>query len=113
MVWSQSAGSYDGVDVGMMLQALIPGVQHAEEADLCAKMPGIASELKQSLSAGLEQKAVDQLLVLKSERRQFTRQGKDDMDVGCRQQFALPRIEPALARVALALRTVAVTTRVV
>jgi hypothetical protein len=30
----------------MMLQTLIPGVEHAEEAYLCTKMPGIASDLK-------------------------------------------------------------------
>jgi hypothetical protein len=42
----------------MMLQALIPGVEHAEEADLCTKMPGITSDLKQGLSAGLEQEVI-------------------------------------------------------
>ena len=46
MVWSESAGSKHAVDMGMMLQTLIPGVEHTEEADLCAKMPGIASDLK-------------------------------------------------------------------
>jgi hypothetical protein len=30
----------------MMLQTLIPGVEHAEETDLCTKMPGITSDLK-------------------------------------------------------------------
>ena len=47
MVWSESAGSEHTVDMGMMLQTLIPGMEHAEEADLCAKMPRIASDLKQ------------------------------------------------------------------
>ena len=55
MVWSESAGSKHAVDMGMVLQTLIPGMEHAEEADLCAKVPGIASDLKQSLSAGLKQ----------------------------------------------------------
>jgi hypothetical protein len=31
------------MDMGMMLQLLIPGVQHAEETDLGAEMSGIAS----------------------------------------------------------------------
>jgi hypothetical protein len=29
--------------MGMMLQALIPGVEHAEEANLGSKVPGIAA----------------------------------------------------------------------
>jgi hypothetical protein len=32
----QTAGGNDAVDVGMMLQLLVPGVQDAEEADLGA-----------------------------------------------------------------------------
>jgi len=32
--------------MGMKLQALVPAVEHAEEADLGSKMPGIASDLK-------------------------------------------------------------------
>ena len=46
MVRSKSAGSKDAVDMGMMLQTLIPGVENTEEADLRAKMPRIASDLK-------------------------------------------------------------------
>ena len=46
MVWSKSAGSQHAVDMGMVLQTLIPGVEHAEETDLRAKMPGIASDLQ-------------------------------------------------------------------
>ena len=113
MVWSESAGSNHAVDMGMMLQALIPGMEHAEEADLRAKVPGIASDLKQSLSAGLKQQAINHLLVLKSERSKFARQREDDMYVGRRQKFLFTRLEPALARVALALGTVPVAARVV
>jgi hypothetical protein len=39
-------------------------MEHAEETDLCAKVPGIASDLKQSLSAGLKQQVINYLLVL-------------------------------------------------
>ena len=92
VVWSDSAGSKHAVDMGMMLQTLIPGVEHTEEADLCAKMPGIASDLKQSLSAGLKQEGINQLLVLESERSKLWWQGEDDMDVGRRQKFPLTRL---------------------
>ena len=51
----EAAGSDDAVNVGMMLQLLIPGVQDAEEADLCAEMLSICSDLKQRLRARAEQ----------------------------------------------------------
>jgi hypothetical protein len=35
----------------MMLQSLVPSVEHAEEADLGSKVPGIAGDLQQSCSA--------------------------------------------------------------
>ena len=43
MVWSESAGSKHTVNMGMMLQSLVPGMEYAEETDLCAQVPGIAS----------------------------------------------------------------------
>ena len=46
VVWSKSAGSKHTMDVGMVLQALIPGVEHAEEADLCTKVARITTDLQ-------------------------------------------------------------------
>src|SRR5258708_9083550 len=51
------------MDMGMMLEPLIPGVQHAEETDLGAQMPGIASHFEPGRRAGAEQQVVDDLLV--------------------------------------------------
>ena len=42
---SEAAGGDYGVDMWMMLQALIPGMTHAEEADLGTEMAWIASDL--------------------------------------------------------------------
>ena len=36
----------DTVDVGMKLEFLVPGVQHAEEADLGTEMPGVTSHFE-------------------------------------------------------------------
>jgi hypothetical protein len=58
-IWSEPACSQHAVDMRVMLQALIPGVEHAEEADLRTKVPGIASDLKQGLSAGVEQQVIE------------------------------------------------------
>jgi hypothetical protein len=86
----------------MKLQALIPAVEHAEETDLGSKMPWIASDLKQGLSAGVKEQVVDEPLVLQRERGQFPRQSEDGMDIASGQQFPFARLEPAPARVALA-----------
>jgi hypothetical protein len=42
----EPAGGNDTVDVGVSLELLIPGVQHAEEADLGTKMDGVASHFQ-------------------------------------------------------------------
>jgi hypothetical protein len=73
VIWSESAGSKHTVNMGMVLQSLVPGMEHAEEADLCAKVPGIASDLKQSLGTSVKQQVINHLLVLQCERSKFTR----------------------------------------
>ena len=65
----------------MKLQALIPAMEHAEETDLGAEMPRIASDFKQGLSAGMEQQVVDEPLVLQGKRGQFPRQSEHGMDI--------------------------------
>jgi hypothetical protein len=69
------------MDMGMKLELLIPSVQNAEETDLGAQMLGIEGHFEKSLGAGVEQEVVDRLLVLQSERRQFSRQSENDMHV--------------------------------
>ena len=64
MVRRETAGGKYAVDMRMKLQALIPAVEHAEEADLGTEMPWITSDFKQGLSAGMEQQVVDEPLVL-------------------------------------------------
>jgi len=69
------------VDVRMMLQSLVPSVEHAEEANLGSKVPGIASDLQQRCSAGVKQQVVDQPFILQCERSEFPWQGEDDVHV--------------------------------
>src|SRR5664280_3808268 len=64
----QTAGGKYAVDMRMMLQPLIPGVEHAEQTYLGSKMPGIASDRKQGLGAGMKEQVVNQPLVLQGER---------------------------------------------
>ena len=48
----------------MMLEPLIPGVQHAEETDLGAQVSGIASNFEQGCGAGVKEQVVDHPFVL-------------------------------------------------
>ena len=69
----QSAGGHDAMHVRVVFEFLIPGVEHTEEADLGAEMFGIASDCEERCGTGLQQKMVQEFLVLQSERRQFMR----------------------------------------
>ncbi len=57
-------GGDDAVDVRMVLQTLVPGVEHAEEADLRAQVARVACDLEQRGGTGPEQQAIDHLLVV-------------------------------------------------
>ena len=46
VVRSETAGGQDAVDMGMMLQSLVPGMEHAEETDLGSKVAWIAGDLQ-------------------------------------------------------------------
>jgi hypothetical protein len=67
----QSTGGHHTMHVGMMFELLIPGVEHAKEADVGAEMLGIASGFEKCLGSGLQQEMVEKLLVLQGERRQL------------------------------------------
>lgn len=54
VVSAQAASRDDTVDMGMVQQLLIPGVQRAEESNLRAQVFGIAGDVEQSLGAGAE-----------------------------------------------------------
>ena len=54
VIGSETAGGHHTVYMRMMLELLVPGVEDAEEADLCAKTFRIAGDFKQCLGAGPE-----------------------------------------------------------
>ena len=47
VIRSETAGGQHAVDMGMMLQSLVPSMEHAEETDLSTQVTGIASDLQQ------------------------------------------------------------------
>ena len=113
VIRSEAAGGQHAVDMGMMLQSLIPGMEHAEETDLRAEVTRIAGDLQQGGSTGAKQQVIDQPFILQCERSQFPWQGEDGVHVAGGQQLTLPRLEPAQAGVALTLGAVPVSARVV
>jgi hypothetical protein len=97
----------------MMLQSLVPGMEHAEEGDLYAEVTRIVSDLEQRCGTGSKEQVVDDALVLQCEWREFTGQSEDEVDIAGGQLFLFTRLEPAQTRVRLASRTMPITTRVV
>jgi hypothetical protein len=77
----------DAVNMGMMLEVLSPGMEHAEQADVSTEMLGVACDLEQCGGACTEEQIVEQLLVLKHKCGQLMRQSEDDMEVGHGQQL--------------------------
>ncbi len=73
VIGGQTARRNHAVDMGMMLQVLSPGVEHAEEANLSAEVLGIGSDFQQRRGAGMEEQAVEDALVLIGERCQLVR----------------------------------------
>ena len=46
VIAGESAGGNDTVDMGMKLEFLVPGMEHAEEADLGTEMSAVASHFE-------------------------------------------------------------------
>jgi len=62
----KSTGRHHAMHMWVKFEFLTPGVQHAEEANFCAKMFGIAGNFEQCFGTGAKQEIVDELLILKS-----------------------------------------------
>jgi hypothetical protein len=71
VIRNKTASGGDTMDMRMMLQPLVPGMQHAEETDLCAEVTRIASNLEQRCGTGSKEQVVDDALVLQREWRDF------------------------------------------
>ena len=101
------------MDMGMKLELLVPGMQHAEEADFRAEVSGIASDFEKCFGTGAEQQIVEDLFVLQGQWRQLTREREDHMDVARREKFSLTCSDPPFPGRGLTLRAVSVPAAVV
>jgi hypothetical protein len=86
----------------MMGQRLAPRVEHRGETNLSAEMPGIAGNGLERLGRSLEQKAIDERLVLVRDGGNLLRQREDHMEILDWQQVRLACFQPRTCRRALA-----------
>ena len=96
----------------MKMQVLTPGVQHGEEADGSAKVPGIGGDGEQRFGSGLKQDGIDLSRVLKCQATDLLWKRERDVEVRNGQQLRLPVGEPLGAGRGLALGATAIATRV-
>ena len=87
-------------------ERLSPRMEHREDADLRAQMPGIGGD-------GPKEEAVDHRRVLGRNLRDRPGQGEDDVDVLNVEQVRLARLDPRRARERLALVAVPMTAGVI
>ncbi len=92
-----------------MLQLLIPGMEHGENANAGAEAAPVGGDLHQGFRDGTEQQSVDETLVSECECCQLRGQREDDMAVGHGQQTRRLLLQPAIASSQLALWAVAIT----
>jgi len=113
VIGRQPTGRHHAMYMRMKFEFLSPTVQHAEEADFCTEMLGIARDFQKGFRTGAKQEVVEDLLVLQDQRGQMTRKREDHMDVTRREKLLLTRCEPAIASSCLTLRAVPISARVV
>ena len=113
MIGREPARRHDAVHVRMADQGLAPRVEDAQHADLRAEMPRVGGDLAERGGARLEEPGVQPGAVPIGQRQQRMREREDDVHIRHVEEFPLARAEPALARLRLTLRAVAIPTRVI
>jgi hypothetical protein len=88
-------------------------MQHGEEADLGAEMAGISGNGAEGLGGRPKEDPVHDRFVLERDGGDRLRDGEDDVEIFAREQFGRALLDPRGSGERLALRTVAIPTRVV
>ena len=101
------------MNVRMMRHRTAPGVEHRRDADLRAKMFGVASDRDHRLGGGLHEQIIDDALVLIGNIGNRRRQREHDMEVADRKQFSFPGFTWMMPANAATLRTVPIAARVI
>ena len=109
----QSSASNDVVDVWMLHEVLSPGVQDADEPDLCSQVFRVFREFRKSLRNGFEQDPIEDFLIPEDKRIQLIRNGENNVKVRYGKQVFFPVLDPLFLLQELAFGTVPVSAGVV
>jgi hypothetical protein len=96
------------MQVGVMVQRLPPGMEHAKKPDLGPQMLWIPGNGLECLGHGLKQQGIHDPRMLEGERAERRWQGKDHVAVRNRQQLLFPRRQPGGLSASLTLRAVSI-----
>ena len=83
--------------------------EHGKETDLGPQMLGVGRDGLQGFGRGLEEDAVDHLLVLVGDRGDLFRHGEDHMEIGHVEKFGLPVLDPLRPSQTLAFGAVSIS----
>src|SRR5215471_18762073 len=97
------------MEMRMEPEFLIPGVQHAEETNLCTEVPQIASHFEKCFRADTKQEIVEDLFVAQHQRGQVARECEDHVQVARGEKFTSTCGNPPFASSGLTLWTVTIT----
>jgi len=102
------------MEMKMIKQALIPGVQHGDEAELSSQaIFRVQAKLDKGVCRGVEEQVKRAAFVAKDDGVQEVRQGEDAVKVGYGEEFGFACLDPSEFGGGLAFRAVAVSTGVV
>jgi hypothetical protein len=72
-----------------------PGMEHRQAAEFGSEVLGVTADVQKALGHGVKQEVIEHARILKDEGMQAVRQGRNHMDVRCRQDFSLSIGEPS------------------
>jgi hypothetical protein len=113
MLGCQGTAGDHTVNMDMVVEHLVPGMEHHGDAQLTAEPSGIASKGLQRLRSALEQEAVELARITLRQRVEPVWQSKDAVEIGYGQKLLLASLHPLDLSKRLALGTVAISARVV
>ena len=113
MIRREATRRHDAVDMRMADQPLPPRVEDAQHANLRAEMSRVGRDLAERRCGRVKEPRVQARVIPIDQRQQPMRECEDDVDIRHVEQLALSRRQPPGARLGLALRAVAIATRVI
>ena len=96
-----------------MHEILSPGMQDGKETDLCPEVFGVGGDLLQSFRCGPKHQRIENPFVVQEQGSQDMRDCEDQVHVGHRKEFPLPRGQPPFSGIVQTLRTMPVPAAVV